>query len=83
MAGPQMQQVTNTRKLLIRAQVNQSRPLPPGCRRYHPPSVFHGGPTKRIIPREYGGTNEFNNLVPVLHVLHQQELNSWWMSYGG
>lgn len=36
-----------------------------------------------IIPREYGGTNDFNNLVPVLRTVHQQEFNPWWMNYGG
>jgi hypothetical protein len=36
-----------------------------------------------IIPREYGGTNEFDNLVPVLRTVHQQEFNPWWLNYGG
>ncbi len=36
-----------------------------------------------IIPREYGGTNDFNNLVPVPRTVHQQEFNPWWMNYGG
>lgn len=36
-----------------------------------------------IIPREYGGTNDFNNLVPVLRRVRQQEFNPWWMNYGG
>jgi hypothetical protein len=36
-----------------------------------------------IIPREYGGTNDFDNLVPVLRDVHQQEFNPWWMGYGG
>jgi RHS repeat-associated protein len=31
-----------------------------------------------ITPREYGGTNDFNNLVPVLRGTHQQEFNAWW-----
>lgn len=34
-----------------------------------------------IIPREYGGTNDFNNLVPVLRTVHQQEFNQWWRYY--
>jgi len=34
-----------------------------------------------IIPREYGGTNVFDNLVPVLREIHQQELNTWWRGY--
>ncbi|WP_390624072.1 HNH endonuclease signature motif containing protein [Fodinicola feengrottensis] len=36
-----------------------------------------------IIPREYGGTNDFNNLVPVLRTVHQQEFNPWRMNYDG
>jgi hypothetical protein len=34
-----------------------------------------------IIPREYGGTNEYENLVPVLRDVHQQQLNPWWYNY--
>lgn len=34
-----------------------------------------------IIPREYGGTNDFNNLVPVERGVHQTEFNSWWRNY--
>jgi len=31
----------------------------------------------------YGGTNDLNNLVPVLRTVHQQEeFNRWWMNYG-
>jgi hypothetical protein len=30
-----------------------------------------------IIPLEYGGTNAFENLVPVLRDVHQQKLNPW------
>lgn len=31
-----------------------------------------------ILPREYGGTNDFWNLVPVLRRTHQQEFNKFW-----
>jgi filamentous hemagglutinin len=31
-----------------------------------------------ILPREFGGTNEFWNLVPVQRATHQQELNKFW-----
>jgi len=34
-----------------------------------------------IIPREFGGTNDFANLVPVLRDAHQLLLNVWWMGY--
>jgi len=34
-----------------------------------------------IVPREYGGTNSFDNLVPVLRTTHQQEVNAWWRNY--
>jgi RHS repeat-associated protein len=34
-----------------------------------------------IIPREYGGTNHFDNLVPVLRQVHQDEFNEWWRNY--
>ncbi len=34
-----------------------------------------------IRPREYGGTNDFGNLVPVRRDIHQQLLNPWWQGY--
>lgn len=34
-----------------------------------------------ILPREYGGTNDFENLVPVERKIHQTQLNSWWQGY--
>jgi RHS repeat-associated protein len=35
-----------------------------------------------IIPREYGGTNDFWNIVPIERKIHQQQFNLWWNSYG-
>jgi hypothetical protein len=35
-----------------------------------------------IIPREYGGSNDFWNIVPVERGVHQQQLNPWWNRYG-
>ncbi len=34
-----------------------------------------------ITPREYGGTNDFDNLVPVSIPSHK-EFNNWWRNYG-
>jgi len=34
-----------------------------------------------IVPREYGGTNDFENLVPVERGVHQSEFNAWWRGY--
>jgi len=34
-----------------------------------------------ILPREYGGTNVFDNLVPVDRTIHQTQFNPWWASY--
>jgi 5-methylcytosine-specific restriction endonuclease McrA len=33
-----------------------------------------------IVPREYGGSNAFDNLAPVLRTTHQQ-FTSWWRYY--
>lgn len=33
-----------------------------------------------IRPKEYGGLNDFENLVPVLRDVHRQ-FNSWWRDY--
>lgn len=35
-----------------------------------------------IVPREYGGTNDFENLVPVERGVHQNEFNSFWNNWG-
>ena len=42
--------------------------------------VDHGY-VARTIPREYGGTNAFENLVPVLRSVHQNAFNPWWVGY--
>jgi RHS repeat-associated protein len=34
-----------------------------------------------VQPREYGGTNDFDNLVPVERSTHQEEYNPWWREY--
>ena len=35
-----------------------------------------------IKPREYGGTNDFWNLTPVLRETHQKEFNAFWRKFG-
>ncbi|MBD2125308.1 HNH endonuclease [Microcoleus sp. ZQ-A2] len=34
-----------------------------------------------IKPREYGGTNDFENLVPVLRQVHIDEFNAFWRDW--
>ena len=34
-----------------------------------------------IKPREYGGSNAFDNLVPVQRATHQDEFNAFWRDY--
>lgn len=34
-----------------------------------------------IRPREYGGTNTFDNLVPVQGAAHRELFNRWWQDY--
>lgn len=34
-----------------------------------------------IKPREFGGTNDYNNLVPLRLDVHQEEFSSWWKNY--
>lgn len=33
-------------------------------------------------PREFGGTNDFWNLVPVERTTHQKEFNAFWRQFG-
>jgi uncharacterized protein YukE len=34
-----------------------------------------------IRPREYGGTNDYDNLVPLRLDVHQEEFSNWWKNY--
>ena len=47
-----------------------------------PGGDWEGYDLHHIIPRRYGGTNDFWNIVPVERSVHQQELNPWWSGYG-
>jgi hypothetical protein len=46
-----------------------------------PPGGWSEYDVHHILPREYGGTNDFDNLVPVERETHQQELNRWWSGF--
>jgi len=46
-----------------------------------PEGGWSGYDVHHIRPREYGGTNDFGNLVPVPRTVHQQEFNTWWQNY--
>jgi len=43
-----------------------------------PPGGWEECEIHHIKPREYGGTNDFENLVPVLATEHRGLLNPWW-----
>ncbi len=53
----------------IKQWIDNGYPEPPGG--WDPYDIRH------ILPREYGGTNDFWNLVPVERDLHQQILTPW------
>jgi hypothetical protein len=46
-----------------------------------PEGGWSGYDIHHIQPREYGGTNDFDNLVPVPRDVHQQQFNPWWREY--
>jgi RHS repeat-associated protein len=46
-----------------------------------PDGGWSGYDIHHIRPREYGGTNDFDNLVPIPRDVHQQQFNSWWRDY--
>jgi hypothetical protein len=46
-----------------------------------PPGGWARYDIHHIQPREYGGTNAFENLVPVLRDVHQNQFNPWWRNY--
>jgi hypothetical protein len=43
-----------------------------------PPGGWSEYDIHHVLPREYGGTNAFENLVPVERDTHQSEFNAWW-----
>lgn len=61
------------RGAFIREWHKQGYPEPPGG--WGKYDVHH------IVPREYGGTNDFSNLVPVLRTDHQL-FNEFWRKFG-
>lgn len=46
-----------------------------------PEGGWSGYDIHHIRPREYGGTNDFDNLVPIPRDVHQTLFNSWWRDY--
>jgi hypothetical protein len=73
---PPAQRVTWTatdRAAFIKAWYDRGYPTPPGG--WSDYDIHH------IRPREYGGSNDFDNLVPVPRTVHQQQLNPWWQGY--
>lgn len=46
-----------------------------------PEGGWSGYDIHHIRPREFGGTNDFDNLVPIPRDVHQQLFNSWWRDY--
>ena len=35
-----------------------------------------------ITPREFGGSAEFENMVPLLKDVHRKVVTPWWNGYG-
>ena len=46
-----------------------------------PPGGWNLYDIHHIKPREYGGTNDFENLVPVLRQVHIDEFNAFWRDW--
>ncbi|MBL8620881.1 MAG: hypothetical protein JNK64_06240 [Myxococcales bacterium] len=46
-----------------------------------PPGGWDEYDIHHIRPLKFGGTNAFDNLVPVLRTVHQTEFNVWWTNY--
>ena len=44
-----------------------------------PPVPWTEYDIRHIAPRENGGGNEFENLVPVKREVHKQQFNPWWI----
>jgi hypothetical protein len=48
-----------------------------------PPGGWGNYDIHHITPREWGGTNAFENLVPVERTVHQQTVTPWWNNFSG
>jgi hypothetical protein len=48
-----------------------------------PPGGWSNYQIHHIQPREWGGTNAFENLVPVERQIHQETVTPWWNNYSG
>lgn len=46
-----------------------------------PPGGWPSNDVHHIIPREWGGTNDFWNLVPVQQEIHRTLINKWWNAF--
>ncbi|WP_182112774.1 HNH endonuclease signature motif containing protein [Actinotalea sp. JY-7876] len=46
-----------------------------------PPEGWAAYDIHHVQPRLYGGSNSFDNLVPVLREVHRAEFNPWWEGY--
>ena len=46
-----------------------------------PPGGWQPYDIHHIKPREYGGSNDFENLVPVLRQVHIDEFNAFWRDW--
>ena len=47
-----------------------------------PPGGWDMYDIHHIQPREFGGDNSFENLIPVPRPLHNQRITPWWNNYG-
>jgi len=61
------------RGAFIREWYNRGFPDPPGS--WADYDIHH------ILPREFGGTNVFENLTPVERSVHQSQFTAWWNRY--
>ncbi|SHU94916.1 Uncharacterised protein [Mycobacteroides abscessus subsp. abscessus] len=48
-----------------------------------PPGGWNMYDIHHIRPREFGGDNSFENLIPVPRPVHNQRVTPWWNNYGG
>lgn len=48
-----------------------------------PPGGWSMYDIHHIRPREFGGDNSFENLIPVPRPVHNQRVTPWWNNYGG
>jgi hypothetical protein len=67
---------------MIDPRTGQEVPFPGGDLHGSLPNSWGEYDIHHILPREFGGTNDFWNLVPLERDFHNKIVTPWWNAFG-